>query len=162
MDNSDQGGQTGSSPRTAKGAGDALSWPGGETGVGSHDAQRRNSRIEGHPGGCGRYRSRAGRRCAARINAVLLGLDGFVVLAAEVVGSGLELLVETVEDVTGCPRCGQVATAHAVESTLSVTCRSAAGRGDLVGPSGCGAARSRAVCSGPGRKPTRRSGAASR
>ena len=43
----------------------------------------------------------------------LLGLDGFVLLAAGVVGGELELLVETTQTVTGCPVCGVVATAHA-------------------------------------------------
>jgi transposase len=42
----------------------------------------------------------------------VLGLDGFVLLAAGVVGGELELLVETTETVTGCPACGMVATAH--------------------------------------------------
>lgn len=41
-----------------------------------------------------------------------LGLPGFVVLAAGEYGGELELLVETTERVTGCPRCGTVATLH--------------------------------------------------
>lgn len=41
-----------------------------------------------------------------------LGLPGFVVLAAAEYGGELELLVETTESVTGCPRCGVVATLH--------------------------------------------------
>ena len=42
----------------------------------------------------------------------LLGLDGFVVLAAAEVAGEVELMVETTETVTGCPRCGVVAEAH--------------------------------------------------
>ena len=42
----------------------------------------------------------------------MLGLPGFRVLAAGEVGDELELLIETVETVTGCPRCGVIATAH--------------------------------------------------
>jgi transposase len=44
--------------------------------------------------------------------AVTLGLPGFVVLAAGEYGGELELLVETTESLTGCPRCGVVATLH--------------------------------------------------
>ena len=43
---------------------------------------------------------------------VSLGLPGFVVLAAAEYGGELELLVETTVSVTGCPRCGVVATLH--------------------------------------------------
>ena len=42
----------------------------------------------------------------------LLGLDGFVVLAAAELVGEVELLVETPETVTGCPRCGVVAEPH--------------------------------------------------
>ena len=41
-----------------------------------------------------------------------LGLPGFVVLAAGEYGGELELLVETTDSVTGCPRCGVLATLH--------------------------------------------------
>ena len=41
-----------------------------------------------------------------------LGLAGFVVLAAGEYGGELELLIETTESVTGCPRCGVVAALH--------------------------------------------------
>jgi transposase len=41
-----------------------------------------------------------------------LGLPGFVVLAAGEYAGELELLVETTASVTGCPRCGVVATLH--------------------------------------------------
>ena len=44
--------------------------------------------------------------------AVALGLPEFVVLAAGEYGGEVELLVETFESVTGCPRCGVVATLH--------------------------------------------------
>ena len=43
----------------------------------------------------------------------MLGLPGFVVLSAGEVAGELELLIETTEQVVGCPRCGVVATAHA-------------------------------------------------
>jgi transposase len=50
-----------------------------------------------------------GSRAAA---VTLLGLDGFVVLAAAELAGEVELLVETTETVTGCPRCGVVAEPH--------------------------------------------------
>jgi zinc-finger of transposase IS204/IS1001/IS1096/IS1165 len=40
------------------------------------------------------------------------GLPGFVVAAAGEYAGELELLVETTESVTGCPRCGMLATLH--------------------------------------------------
>jgi hypothetical protein len=43
---------------------------------------------------------------------VSLGLPGFVVVAAAEYGGELELLVETMDSVAGCPRCGVVATLH--------------------------------------------------
>lgn len=42
----------------------------------------------------------------------MLGLPGFVVLAAGEVAGELELLIETGAALTGCPRCGVLATAH--------------------------------------------------
>ena len=47
----------------------------------------------------------------ARLNAVLLGLDGFVIITTAEVGGELELLVETTADLVGCPGCGAVARA---------------------------------------------------
>ena len=47
----------------------------------------------------------------ARLDAALLGLDGFVVVATAEVRGELELLVETTADLVGCPRCGAVARA---------------------------------------------------
>jgi transposase len=44
--------------------------------------------------------------------ALMLGLPGFVVLAAAEYGGELELLVESDEVVAGCPQCGVVATCH--------------------------------------------------
>jgi transposase len=41
----------------------------------------------------------------------LLGLDGFVVLAAADAGGEVELLVETTAGLVGCPECGAVARA---------------------------------------------------
>jgi transposase len=42
----------------------------------------------------------------------LLGLDGFEVLAAEIVGGEWRLVVQTTAEVVGCPRCGVRAQAH--------------------------------------------------
>ncbi len=42
----------------------------------------------------------------------LLGLDGFEVLAAEVVGGEWRLVVQTTPELVGCPRCGVRAQAH--------------------------------------------------
>jgi transposase len=47
----------------------------------------------------------------ARLDAALLGLDGFVVVTTAEVGGELELLVETTADLVGCPACGAVARA---------------------------------------------------
>jgi transposase len=47
----------------------------------------------------------------ASLNAVLLGLDGFVVLGSAELDGELELLVETTADLVGCPGCGAVARA---------------------------------------------------
>jgi transposase len=49
---------------------------------------------------------------SATPSVALLGLDGFVVLAAAEVAGEVELLVETTATVTGCPRCGVVAEPH--------------------------------------------------
>jgi transposase len=43
---------------------------------------------------------------------VALGLPGFVVVATGEYAGELELLVETTESVTGCPRCGVIARLH--------------------------------------------------
>ena len=47
----------------------------------------------------------------ARLDAALLGLDGFVIVMTAEVGGELELLVETTADLVGCPGCGAVARA---------------------------------------------------
>lgn len=47
----------------------------------------------------------------ASLNAALLGLDGFVVVATAEVSGELELLIETTADLVGCPGCGAVARA---------------------------------------------------
>jgi hypothetical protein len=49
---------------------------------------------------------------ATVLSALMLGLAGFVVLAAAEYGGELELLVESAETVAGCPGCGVLATAH--------------------------------------------------
>lgn len=58
---------------------------------------------------------------------VLLGLPGFVVLAAGEVAGEVELLVETTVSMTGCPRCGVVAVPHG-RRPVSVRDLPAAGR----------------------------------
>jgi len=47
----------------------------------------------------------------ARLDAALLGLDGFVVRMCAEVDGELELLIETTADLVGCPGCGAVARA---------------------------------------------------
>jgi transposase len=42
----------------------------------------------------------------------LFGLSGFEILAAADAGGELELLVQTIADVVGCPACGAVARAE--------------------------------------------------
>jgi transposase len=53
----------------------------------------------------------------ASVTAALLGLDGFVVLAAADAGGEVELLVETTAGLVGCPGCGAVARAKDRRST---------------------------------------------
>ena len=48
----------------------------------------------------------------ARLDAALLGLDGFVIVMTAKVGGKLELLVGTTADLVGCPGCGAVARAE--------------------------------------------------
>lgn len=55
---------------------------------------------------------------AGGVAARMLGLEGFVVVMAGEYGGELELLVETIEMVTGCPSCGVVATSHARRAHL--------------------------------------------
>ncbi|MDT7704718.1 MAG: hypothetical protein QOG20_325 [Pseudonocardiales bacterium] len=45
----------------------------------------------------------------ASLDAALLGLDGFVLLATAEIDGELELLIETTADLVGCPACGAVA-----------------------------------------------------
>src|SRR6476619_2727256 len=45
------------------------------------------------------------------VTAALFGLSGFEILAAAEVGGELELLVQTVAELVGCPACGAVARA---------------------------------------------------
>jgi len=49
--------------------------------------------------------------------AVLLGLDGFGVVAVDEHDGEVEIAVQTTADLVGCPRCGAVATAHGRRAT---------------------------------------------
>jgi hypothetical protein len=64
----------------------------------------------------------------APVTAVLLGLDGFVVLAAADAGGEVELLVETTTELVGCPGRGVVARAKDRRSTWVRICWSVGGR----------------------------------
>ena len=49
---------------------------------------------------------------ATGVAEVMLGLPGFRVLDAQVIDDELVINVETIPELTGCPECGVVATAH--------------------------------------------------
>ena len=57
-------------------------------------------------------RPRVNRDGSRTAEVALLGLNGFVVLAAAELAGEVELLVETTDVITGCPRCGVVAEPH--------------------------------------------------
>jgi hypothetical protein len=58
----------------------------------------------------------------------LLGLDGFEVLAAEVVNGEWQLAVQTMATVVGCQGCGVRASYTAAARSGYATCPVAAGR----------------------------------
>ena len=80
----------------------------------------------------------------ARLDAALLGLDGFVVRTCAEVGGELELLIETTADLVGCPQCGAVARATDRRPTW-VRDLPLGGRWCCAGGSGSGAARTRSA-----------------
>jgi hypothetical protein len=71
------------------------------------------------------------------VTVALLGLDGFVVLAAADAGGEVELLVETTAELVGCRGCGAVARAKDRRSTWvrDLPVGGAAG-GDLLAQAG--------------------------
>jgi hypothetical protein len=93
----------------------------------------------------------------ARLDAALLGLDGFVVVATAEVGGELELLVETSADLVGCPGCGAVARAKDRRPTWVRDLPIGGRRWCCAGGSGSGAVRTRGVRSRPGPSGIRRS-----
>lgn len=92
------------------------------------------------------------------VSAEMLGMPGFVVLAAGEYGGELELLTETVETTTGCPDCGVVAEVHARRPHL-VRDVPAGGRPVLlVWSKGSGGARNRIARGGRGPRRIRKCG----
>lgn len=87
------------------------------------------------------------------LTARLLGLDDFRVLTVVQVGGELEVLIETMEAVTGCQRCEVLAARPGVGSTWSATSSARGVRCCWCGSNGCGAAVSRPVRRGRGRRP---------
>jgi hypothetical protein len=88
----------------------------------------------------------------------LLGLDGFVVRAQLLDEDSDEwwLVVETTEDRAWCPTCGVRAVGHGRRRVKVRDLQSLTGRSCWCGPKGCGAAPSRPVRQGRGRRsPTR-------
>jgi hypothetical protein len=80
----------------------------------------------------------------------LFGLDGFQVLAAEVVGGEWQLTVQTTATVVGCAGCGMRATPHG-RRLIRVRDLPIGGRPVvLCWRSACGAVVSRPVRSAPG------------
>lgn len=87
---------------------------------------------------------------ATVLPAAMLGISGLVVLAVGEYGGELELLVETSESVTGCPRCGVVAVAHGRREHLVRETPRRGGRCCWCGASGCGGAPNRRARNVPG------------
>jgi hypothetical protein len=58
----------------------------------------------------------------------LLGLDGFQLVSAKLVGGEWQLAVQTTATVIGCVGCGVPATRTAAARSRCATCQSAAGR----------------------------------
>ena len=84
----------------------------------------------------------------------LLGLDGFAVLAAEVVAGEWQFVVQTTVTVVGCTSCGVRSALTAAGRSECVTCPLVAGRWCRCGASAFGAALSPPARCGPG--PSRR------
>jgi hypothetical protein len=80
------------------------------------------------------------RHDATAVSAVMLGLPGFVVVAAAEVGGKLELVVETTGTVTGCPDVVWWPPRMAVQIIWFATSRPRVGRCCCCGASGSGAA----------------------
>jgi hypothetical protein len=74
--------------------------------------QRRDDRGEWHlMVGCAALVCVWARSSRARGDGCLFGLAGFEILAAAEIGGELELLVQAIAEVVGCPACGAVARA---------------------------------------------------
>jgi hypothetical protein len=91
------------------------------------------------------------------VTAALLGLDGFVVLAAADAGGEVELLVETTAELVGCPECGRWPGPKTGARRGCGICRLAVARWWFAGTNESGAAHRRRARSRRGRKLIRRS-----
>lgn len=81
---------------------------------------------------------------------VVLGLDGFRLVRAELVGGEVCLHAETTAVRVGCPDCGVLVSRTAAGPWCYGTCRWRAVRAGWCGTSGCGDAASRRVAGARG------------